>query len=62
MIRDRDALDDLLRDVRAFVRDVAIPAEAQVERDDAVPEDIVAIMRAKGYFGWSIPEDHGGPG
>jgi acyl-CoA dehydrogenase len=27
-----------------------------------VPEDIVAIMRAEGLFGWSIPEAYGGAG
>lgn len=56
------AFDALLTDVRAFVREVAIPAEETVDRTDAVPEDIVQIMRERGFFGWSIPAEYGGGG
>jgi acyl-CoA dehydrogenase len=62
MIRDAQALDRLLEATRRFVREVAIPAEERVERDNAVPEDIVAEMRRLGLFGWSIPEEYGGAG
>lgn len=62
MIRDKQRFDTLIADTRAFVRDVAIPNEARVEREDAIPEEIVATMRSLGLFGWSIPESHGGAG
>jgi acyl-CoA dehydrogenase len=53
----------LLRDtVRRFVEERLIPAEDQVEHDDAVPESIVAEMRDLGLFGLSVPEGYGGLG
>lgn len=62
MIRDQDALDQLLADTRRFVREVAIPNEDRTEQEDKVPEEVVAAMRALGTFGWSIPEAYGGRG
>lgn len=62
MIRDAKRMEHLLERTRAFVRDVAIPNEERVEREDLVPEEIVAEMRRLGLFGWSIPEAYGGSG
>lgn len=62
MIREPAAFEALLERVRRFVRDIAIPAETRVESCDEIPEDIVATMRADGFFGWSIPEAYGGAG
>ncbi|MDR3097530.1 MAG: acyl-CoA dehydrogenase family protein [Paraburkholderia sp.] len=62
MIRDQHKHDALIHDVRSFVREVAIPNETRVERDDAIPDEIVATMRELGLFGWSIPEEYGGSG
>ncbi len=62
MIRDQARLDALLAEVRAWVREVAIPAEERVEAEDAIPPEIVADMAARGFFGWSIPEAYGGAG
>lgn len=62
MIRDAQALDRLLRETRAFVREQAIPNEARVEAEDRVPPEIVALARERGIFGWSIPEEYGGAG
>lgn len=62
MIRDRSRLEALLADVRTWVRDVAVPNEDRVEELDEVPADIVADMKRRGYFGWSIPEEYGGAG
>lgn len=54
---------EMLRDtVRRFVDRTLIPAEDTVERDDAVPEEIVQQMRELGLFGLSIPEEYGGLG
>ncbi len=62
MIRDQAALDDLLSRTRQFVREVAIPNEDRTEREDRVPDEVVAAMREIGTFGWSIPEEFGGSG
>lgn len=51
-----------LADIRQFVRDIAIPAEARVVADNRIPEEIVQTMRERGYFGWSIPREYGGAG
>lgn len=62
MIRDQQALDVFLSAVRRFVREKAIPREAEVEQHDEVPVDLVQHMRDAGFFGWSIPEAYGGAG
>lgn len=60
MIADQARLDDLLSRTRRFVREVAIPNEDRVEREDRVGDDLVAAMRDLGTFGWSIPKAYGG--
>ena len=62
MIRDQKKFDALISSVRRFVHEIAIPNEERVDREDAVPDDIVAEMRRLGFFGWSIPEEFGGSG
>jgi acyl-CoA dehydrogenase len=62
MIRDQSSLDLLLERTRRFVRDIAIPNEDRVEREDNIGDDLVAEMRKLGTFGWSIPEEYGGSG
>ncbi len=62
MIQDSTLNTQRLDDIRQFVREIAIPAEAQVVRDNEIPAHIVQIMRERGYFGWSIPREYGGAG
>ena len=62
MIIDSELNNKRLEDIRQFVREIAIPAEAQVVRDNEIPAEIVQIMRERGYFGWSIPREYGGAG
>jgi acyl-CoA dehydrogenase len=62
MIRDAKRLAALLSTTRRFMDEVAIPNEERVERENAIPEEIVAQMRKLGFFGWSIPEQYGGAG
>ncbi|MCC2110224.1 MAG: acyl-CoA dehydrogenase family protein, partial [Hyphomicrobiales bacterium] len=62
MIRDEAAFGSFLENVRRFVRENAIPREAEVEERDEVPDDLVQTMREAGFFGWSIPEEYGGAG
>jgi acyl-CoA dehydrogenase len=62
MIRDPDTLAALRDSVARFVRDRLVPHEALVAETDAVPESIIAEMKALGLFGLSIPEAYGGLG
>lgn len=62
MLRDQQAFDIFLSEVRRFVRDKAIPRETEIEQLDEVPADLVQDLRESGYFGWSIPQTYGGSG
>ena len=62
MVRDETSFGQFLNATRRFVRDKAIPREAEVEQSDAIPADLVETMRRGGFFGWSIPESYGGAG
>lgn len=62
VIRNPEKLESLLSEVHLWVREVAHPNENRVAELDEVPEDIVADMAARGFFGWSIPEQYGGLG
>jgi acyl-CoA dehydrogenase len=62
MIRDPETFDALIAQVRAFVRNECIPIEEEVDRQDQIPESLVARMRALGLFGHSIPQAYGGAG
>lgn len=62
MALDPETLAQLCATLRRFVEEQLIPAEAEVAETDAIPERIVAQMRALGLFGLSAPEDYGGLG
>ena len=62
MIRDQEAFDALVGQIRKFVRDVAIPNENRVEVEDRIPDDVIEKLKQLGSFGWSIPEEFGGAG
>ncbi|MCD0505077.1 acyl-CoA dehydrogenase family protein [Bordetella petrii] len=62
MIRDPDSFRAFLDSLRGFVRERLVPREAEVARDDAVPDDLVRDMAAQHMFGYSIPEEYGGLG
>jgi acyl-CoA dehydrogenase len=59
---DVETFDLLLSTVRRFVAERLRPLEEWVDREDAVPEEIVREMREMGLFGLSIPEEYGGLG
>jgi acyl-CoA dehydrogenase len=59
---DSETFDALLTTVRRFVTERLRPLEERVERDDAVPDEIVREMREMGLFGLSISEEYGGLG
>jgi acyl-CoA dehydrogenase len=60
MALDADTREQLLEAVRRFVVERLRPIEAQVAENDAIPEAVLAEMRALGLYGLSIPEAYGG--
>jgi acyl-CoA dehydrogenase len=60
VINNQDQNRERLREIREFVREVAIPAESIVVETNCIPEFIVDAMRKSGFFGWSIPREYGG--
>jgi acyl-CoA dehydrogenase len=62
MATDPESFDLLLSTLRRFVAERLRPLEERVDREDEVPEEVVAEMREMGLFGLSIPEEYGGLG
>lgn len=62
MIRNPEKFNALLAEVRDFIRNECMPIEADVDRNDLIPEPVVERMRTLGLFGHSIPEPYGGAG
>ena len=62
MALDPETFDALIDTVRRFVTERLRPLEAQVEADDAIPDEILREMRDLGLFGLSIDEAYGGLG
>ncbi|GGJ10915.1 acyl-CoA dehydrogenase family protein [Neoroseomonas lacus] len=62
MIRDATAQAARLTAARALVEDILVPAEAQMDAEDRMPDAARAALRAHGLFGLSIPEAQGGLG
>jgi len=62
MALDAETFDALIDTVRRYVADRLRPLEAEVEANDAIPDDVIAEMREMGLFGLSIAEDYGGLG
>jgi acyl-CoA dehydrogenase len=60
MALDAETFDALIDTVRRFVAERLRPLEAEVEAQDAIPDDVTAEMKAMGLFGLSIAEDYGG--
>ena len=62
MSLDPETFDQLLEAIRRFVAERLRPREAEVAEADAIPDDLIAEMKALGLFGLSIPEEFGGLG
>jgi acyl-CoA dehydrogenase len=62
VIRDPQTLEILLDGVRQFVSEALIPRENEVAEKGAIPPDVIAQMKALGFFGLTIPEQYGGLG
>src|SRR5882757_1374821 len=60
MALDLETREQLIDTVRRFVAERLRPLEAQVAEDDAIPDDVIAEMKALGLYGLSIPDEYGG--
>ncbi|MEQ3745916.1 MAG: acyl-CoA dehydrogenase family protein [Henriciella sp.] len=60
MAFDAEIRDALIEQVRRFVRERCVPAEAQVSEEDAVPAELVEEMKQLGLFGLAVPDEYGG--
>jgi acyl-CoA dehydrogenase len=59
---DEATLNQILSEVRRFVRTVVVPSEAAIDADDEMPDRIRTIAAEMGLYGFAIPEEHGGLG
>jgi acyl-CoA dehydrogenase len=48
--------------VRQLVREVVVPREEEIDRDDRIPAELRAAAADMGLFGYALPEEHGGLG
>jgi acyl-CoA dehydrogenase len=62
MALDAETFEALLETVRRFVSERLRPLEAEVSEANAIPDDVIAEMKAMGLYGLSIPEEYGGLG
>ena len=59
---DEASFDQVLTAVRQFVRERVTPREEEIERSDAIPDDLRSAAAALGLFGYALPEEFGGAG
>ncbi len=59
---DPEIFDAFIDQLKRYVRERLIPAEADVIAHDRIPDDILQEMREMGLFGITIPEEFGGAG
>ncbi|MFN5758308.1 MAG: acyl-CoA dehydrogenase family protein, partial [Sphingomonadaceae bacterium] len=59
---DPEIFEAFIDQLRRYVRERLIPAEADVIAQDRIPDDILQEMRDMGLFGITIPEEFGGAG
>ena len=59
---DADVFEAFIDQLKRYVRERLIPAEADVIANDRIPDAILDEMREMGLFGITIPEEYGGAG
>jgi acyl-CoA dehydrogenase len=59
---DPEIFDQFIDQLKRYVRERLIPAEADVIANDRIPDTILGEMRDMGLFGITIPEAYGGAG
>jgi acyl-CoA dehydrogenase len=58
----QEEFGELLGVVREFVRREVMPAEAQIDESDEIPERIIAQAKEMGLYGYALPAEYGGLG
>jgi acyl-CoA dehydrogenase len=58
----QEEFDELLGVVREFVRREVIPAEAQIDETDRIPDRLIAQAKEMGLYGYALPAEFGGLG
>jgi acyl-CoA dehydrogenase len=58
----QEEFDELLGVVREFVRREVIPAEAQIDETDQIPDRLIAQAKEMGLYGYALPAEFGGLG
>ncbi|WP_292962550.1 acyl-CoA dehydrogenase family protein, partial [Novosphingobium sp. UBA1939] len=59
---DADVFEQFLDQLKRYVRERLVPAEAEVIAQDRIPDDLLDEMREMGLFGLTMPEEYGGAG
>ena len=59
---DADVFEQFLDQLKRYVRERLVPAEADVIAQDRIPDDLLDEMREMGLFGLTMPEEYGGAG
>lgn len=59
---DPGIFDQFIDQLKRYVRERLIPAEAEVIQNDRIPDDLLDEMREMGLFGLTMPEEYGGSG
>jgi acyl-CoA dehydrogenase len=59
---DSETFENFIDQLKRYVRERLIPAEAEVIASDRIPDSILTEMREMGLFGITIPEEYGGAG
>jgi acyl-CoA dehydrogenase len=57
---DPEVFEQFIDQLKRYVRERLIPAEAGIIEADRIPDDIMAEMREMGLFGITMPEEYGG--
>lgn len=59
---DASEFDAILDAVRSFVEKAVVPAEDEIEANDAIPDSIRTAAADMGLFGYALPQEYGGLG
>jgi acyl-CoA dehydrogenase len=59
---DNDDFQQVLSEVRRFVRAEVLPREAEIDESDQMPDELRAKAAEMGLFGFALPEEYGGLG
>jgi acyl-CoA dehydrogenase len=57
-----DDFKEVVREVRRFVRNEVLPAEAAIDEKDEVPDHLRQQAKEMGLYGFALPLEHGGLG